>query len=90
MTIFTVNNTILAFNQCQQRFSVFAVAITISVQNVLLLHGHKYEIANVRRVGLVVSTSDSRSGVAGASPDEGTNTPMRNILEQGVHSHVLR
>jgi hypothetical protein len=43
-----------------------------------------------RRVGLVVSTSDSESGIAASPPDEGTNTPMRNIIEQDVYSQVLR
>ena len=47
--------------------------------------------SHVRRVGLVVSTSDSRTGVANLSPDEATtHQTMRNILEQGVHLHVLR
>ena len=44
----------------------------------------------LRRVGLVVRTSDSGSDVAGSSPDEGNTNAMRNILEQGVYSHGLR
>jgi hypothetical protein len=44
----------------------------------------------VRRVGLVVSTSDSRSGVAGSAPDEGATYQMRIILELGVYSPVAQ
>ena len=51
----TVNNTIFVFNQCQQRFSVFAVTITISVQNVLLLHGHKHEFSRERHWSIALS-----------------------------------
>ena len=37
-----------------------------------------------------VARRTRRFGVAGSSFDEGTNRLMRNILEQGVHSYLLR
>jgi hypothetical protein len=48
------------------------------------------EGVNVRHVDPVVSKSDSGSGVAGSSLDEGTYcTPISNFPGQEVYSHVL-
>jgi hypothetical protein len=43
-------------------------------REIVTLHFFKREHASMRRVGPVVSTSDSRSGVACLSPDEDSCT----------------
>ena len=43
----------------------------------------------ISRIGLVVSTSDTVSGLAGSSPGEDHYSLMRNILEQDVYWHVF-
>ena len=50
----------------------------------------KIWITDLRHLGLVVSTLDSRSGVASSAHAAGTTHQRHNILEQGVYSHVLR